>query len=595
MAKRRSRRGRRRARASARGKTRRRKQARDRRQAVDLRHQVPGHLFSMGEFHQAQGARYLPALFAAIPEDEILHTLPPARRSQRRRGRRAFPRRAMLRALVARVAYSIGSYRQLEVRLQQDVVLKYECGFELSRPSPDHTTLEKFAQFLGDHVAALDGAHGTLVDELGEHLPGLGERTSWDSSYLALHIPASVSVPESEGARAGSHAAGEASTLGAPAEAGRAQEGAARQASASREPAKAEGEAASKPTKRRRRKRSRRSGPGRSTSGSRPKPAAARSPSVPRHPAPAPALTPDWGRKHYEVVSDKQVRLPDGRTVDGIEVKRHSLWIYGGKYHAIVDNRWQLPLRIQTTPASQADCPLIMPMYRDMTDAHRWMECQYAMIDKAGDSEAVHEAFVEELGMVGIIPLREAANQEAPADPTQEFAKTVYDRERVTHLLHPRSGEYVEFEPWGYDQARGAVKYVCPCRRLRQSGELAADARCPFLGAQCGARHGRWPFSFWVPLALNYRYYCAVPRESRRWAKLFKERTTVERLNSVVKGPLGLGDRRLRSLATAACEVALASVFLCARALVAAQWGAWDQVGSAVSLLTPRPGYRAAG
>ena len=110
---------------------------------------------------------------------------------------------------------------------------------------------------------------------------------------------------------------------------------------------------------------------------------------------------------------------------------------------------------------------------------------------------------------------------------------------------------------------------MCPCRRLRASGDLAEDASCPFMGAKCAARHGRWPFSFWVPMSTNYRYYCPVPRESKRWAKRYKERTTVECVNSVIKGPLGLGERRLRCLTTAACEAALASVFLCARAMAA--------------------------
>ena len=591
MAKRGSRHRPRRGRAPARGKTRRRKQARDRRQAVNPKDRLPGHLFSLGELHEAKGARYLPALFAAIPEDQIVAALPPGRQFKRGRGRPPYPRRAMLRALVVRFAYRLDSYRELQTRLQQDLLLKYECGFSLSQSTPDHTTLEKFAQFLGDHVAALHGAHGTLVDVLGEHLPGLGERTSWDSSYLALHRPQSAPAPEGQGS--GSPAPGD--EPGARAEGAPAAQGAGQPAPGSDDSAPCPSEAAAQSTPRRGRKQPRRSGRARSKQGSGRQGTFWRGRGRPSQPAPDSAGAPDWGHKQYETVTDKRVNLSDGRTVDGIEVKRQSLWIYGGKYHAIVDNRWHLPLRTHTTPASQADCPMIVPMYRHMTQAHRWMECQYAMVDKAGDSEHVHQAFAEELGLVGIIPLREIPNRQAPAEPTHEFAKTVYDRERVTHMLDPRSGEYVEFEPWGYDEARRAVKYVCPCRRLRRSGELAEDASCPFMGASCQARHGRWPFSFWAPLKLNYRYYCAVPRESQRWAELYKERTTAERVNSVVKGPLGLGDRRLRSLATAACEVALASVFLCARALVAAQWGAWDQVGSAVSPLSPRAGYRAAG
>ena len=223
------------------------------------------------------------------------------------------------------------------------------------------------------------------------------------------------------------------------------------------------------------------------------------------------------------------------------------------------------------------------------------MEVKYAMVDKAGDSDEVHRVLQQELGIVGIIPLREVANREAPAGADQEFARTVYDRDRVAHVHHPETGAYVEFEPRGYDASRGAVEYMCPCRRLRACGDLAGDATCPFLGAQCGARPGRMAYSFWVPLRLDYRYCCPVPREIRRWAELYKERTTSERVNSVFKGPLGLGEHGLRCLATGACEAALASVSLCARALVAVRWGLLHKVGRAVSALEPRPAYRAAG
>ena len=48
---------------------------------------------------------------------------------------------------------------QLEVRLRQDVILKYQCGFDLRKSSPDESTLAKFAQFLGQHLAALQAGH----------------------------------------------------------------------------------------------------------------------------------------------------------------------------------------------------------------------------------------------------------------------------------------------------------------------------------------------------------------------------------------------------------------------------------------------------
>jgi len=422
----------------------------------------------------------------------------------------------------------------------------------------------------------------------------LGEHTSWDTAYLPLYVPEPVEEPAASSTDQAGDSAPAKTSAGEPGdepssvtkEAGQARSSSSRSRGPRQSKSKRQSRSKSKAQSKLKFKSK-----SESTSTSR----KSKSKKETQSSASPAGLEGDWGKKTYESVSPQSVVLPNGERVEGIVVKKNSSWTFGGKMALITDNRWHLPLLTGVDRASQADGPMIMPMYRDLTQAHRWMECQYAMVDKAGDSKPVHEGLIEELGIVGIIPLREFANQEAPAEAGQEFAKTVYDRDRVTHLHHPQTGEFVEFEPWGYDASRQAVKYVCPCRKLRASGDLAADASCPFMGAQCGARHGRWPFSFWVPLSTNYRYYCPVPRESERWATLYKERTTVERVNSVIKGPLGLGERRLRCLATAACEAVLASVFLCARAMVAVRWGMLDKVGTAVSALEPRPPYRATG
>ena len=106
---------------------------------------------------------------------------------------------------------------------------------------------------------------------------------------------------------------------------------------------------------------------------------------------------------------------------------------------------------------------------------------------------------------------------------------------------------------------------------------------CPYLAAQCGASRSEAPYSFGVPLKNNWRYYCPVPRESKHWQQRYNERTIIERLNNLVKCPLQLGEKRLRSLTTAAAEAHLAGLLLCIRAEVALDWGAPEKVGTAVS------------
>ena len=574
-----------------------------RKQKAMFENPLPDHLFSLQEMHEARSGNLLREMFKAIPEEEILEALPPARRSVSRRGRKPFPRRAKLRAVIARFELQLPSYAALAKRLRQDLQVKYECGFDMARSTPGEDCLEGFAQLLGKHLQGLQEAHTTLVDELSFLLPGLGENTSWDSSHLPMVKPpgedsspatnedsktprgdnsetpllkslktpsASSSCPRpsppSPGADEGpENESKNSSGTSAAGESGQAPQG------------QREGAAG----------KDRESSTGNEVDNA-PQSQKAKWPEVLEAMVNAkentlPPLQADWGKKEYETVSEKDIQLSNGETVKGIEVKKTVSNLYGGKMHVIGDNTYKLPLKVEVTPQSQGDCPMIVPMYRDFCEAHGCIDIRYAMIDKAGDSGEVHRALLDEMGIVPIIPLREIPNKQAPADPGYEFAKTVYDRDRYSHVIDPRTGKYEEFQFWGYDKNRQALKYRCPCERMKKEGRLGAEENCPFYGAQCGGSRGEFPFSFWVSLKDNHRYYCPVPRETKRWEELYKQRTSIERINSVKKGPLQLGDKRLRSLTTASAEALLSAIFLCARAKVAIDWGALEKVGSATS------------
>ncbi|MFQ5351904.1 MAG: transposase [Candidatus Binatia bacterium] len=523
------------------------------------------------DLHEARSANYLRELFKAIPEDTILTTLPPSPHELSGKGRPPFPRKAMLRALVARQGLRIPSYAALALRLQQDIVLRHECGFVFGKGSPGEDCLEDFAHLLGTHTEALGCGFDRQVDELSFLLPEFGESTSWDSAHIPLVKPPQQEVEENE-AQEGNHTAArldapsaDESATAPPVPLGK-ESGTVSPEASSPDDGNGDGKRAEK----------------QSTPCSKPEAASPR------------ALEGDWGKKTYESVCEKVLELKDGTKVTGIEVKKETNTLFGGKIHLIVDNKYHLPIGIEVTPQSQGDCPMVPFMYREFCKNHPQIEVRYAMADKAADSAEVHQTLVEELGIIPLIPLREAPNREAPATPEYEFPKTVYDRERVTHLIDPRTGKYEEIEPWGYDRSRQAVKYRCPCERMRKEGRLRADERCPFFGAQCGGSRDKFPYSFRVNLRENWRYYCPVPRETDRWSELYKQRTTVERVNALAKGPLQLGDKRLRSLTTATAEAYLACIVLCARAKVAIDWGAPEKVGSAVTEI-PYRRHRMAG
>ena len=52
-----------------------------------------------------------------------------------------------------------------------------------------------------------------------------------------------------------------------------------------------------------------------------------------------------------------------------------------------------------------------------------------------------------------------------------------------------------------------------------------------------------------LPIAGDPRRYPPVPRESRKWHRLYRLRSAVERVNSRIKGLLGLGRITVRGIA----------------------------------------------
>ena len=86
-------------------------------------------------------------------------------------------------------------------------------------------------------------------------------------------------------------------------------------------------------------------------------------------------------------------------------------------------------------------------------------------------------------------------------------------------------------ESWklaGLEREAWALKQ-CPCGRLRKAGQLGPDELCPFFRATCKAKFGKTPYSWWIPLKTNYRYYSYVPRETKKWGELYGGRTSIER------------------------------------------------------------------
>jgi IS5 family transposase len=173
---------------------------------------------------------------------------------------------------------------------------------------------------------------------------------------------------------------------------------------------------------------------------------------------------------------------------------------YGYKLHAAVCTRTGLPLAWQIETARRNDGPIAEPLL-DALIARGFSPVSCAM-DKGYDAAPFYDAF-EKRRCLPIIPLKQPLNKD-----TKPF---VNDTPRCEHGFWTFAGA---------DFKRHAAKWRCP------TGECKPKSR-------------------WVK---GSRRNPLIPRESRRWRDLYRNRVAVEREFGRLKNEYGLAPLRVRGL-----------------------------------------------
>lgn len=244
----------------------------------------------------------------------------------------------------------------------------------------------------------------------------------------------------------------------------------------------------------------------------------------------------DWGKKK------KVFKRKDGTVYE--EIKK---W-FGYKLHLLVDANHELPIAYRVTKASVHDSKPCLPLVRDAKQKQN-VPMEYLIGDKGYDSEEIHRKLILEHGVKGIIPLREFEDKEE--------GKTVYERDRDNICYDTERGKAYEMVFWGYEKRTQSLKYRCP--------HALGRVNCKDWGI-CNGRQ-TYGKTLRIPLKLNYRYYTAVPRETKKWKRLYRKRTSVERINSRVKGLLVLDFTTWRGKAKAELRAGLSLIAMVAVAV----------------------------
>src|SRR5262249_42802550 len=255
----------------------------------------------------------------------------------------------------------------------------------------------------------------------------------------------------------------------------------------------------------------------------------------------------------------KEYKDGEGRVTQVVE------W-FGYKLHLMVDVTHEVVLsyHISDTTAGDNECiATLVEQAQANVPAARIATLAY---DKAADDAKVHETLYE----AGIKPLIQnracwpkdgeqdkVIGGRVPLHVVHDEAGTVYCCDTVSQVPVRRAMSYA-----GHEKSRGTLKYRCPA--VVEGFRCASAKKC-----NAGKSYG---MTVRVPQEIDRRRFPSIPRATPQFERLYKGRTSVERVNERLKVFWGIDDgnvvgaRRFNAHVVAVLIVHLAFATLLAKA-----------------------------
>jgi len=208
---------------------------------------------------------------------------------------------------------------------------------------------------------------------------------------------------------------------------------------------------------------------------------------------------------------------------------------FGFKLHLLVDVRHEVALAYEITDTTAGDgetLPVLIKQTEAVLPEGRMQTMAY---DKAADSNDVHE----KLDSAGIRPLiqmrslwesepeRRLPGHDGNSNIVYDEAGTLYCYDQVSTPIVRHPMAYIGHEP-----QRGTLKYRCPARH--------EGWRCP-MSKVCNAGK-TYGLTVRVKREIDLRRFPPIPRATKKFERLYKGRTAVERVNGRLKVFWGADD-----------------------------------------------------
>lgn len=234
---------------------------------------------------------------------------------------------------------------------------------------------------------------------------------------------------------------------------------------------------------------------------------------------------------------------------DAGRVVKTVVW-FGFKLHLIVDVKHEVAVAYEITDAKAGDgetLPTLLKQAQANLPARRIKTLAY---DKAADGREVHELLSRE-GITPLIQMRSMWRSEPERmlpghDGSSNVAYgedgTIYCYDQVSETPVRHKMAYIGHEP-----QRKTLKYRCPARH--EGWECPMSKVC-----NAGKTYGK---TVRVDRTIDLRRFPALPRATKKFERMYKGRTAVERVNARLKVFWGVDDGNIRGSRRFAAEVGL--------------------------------------
>jgi hypothetical protein len=211
---------------------------------------------------------------------------------------------------------------------------------------------------------------------------------------------------------------------------------------------------------------------------------------------------------------------------------------FGFKLHLIVDVKHEVVISYEITDTKAGDgetLPVLLGQAKANLPADRIKTLAY---DKAADGADVHELLSDE-GITPVIQIRSLWQSEPERMlPGHDGSSNVVYTEDGTLYCYDKVSEppvrhkmaYIGHEP-----ERETLKYRCPAKH--EGWECPMSSTC-----NAGKTYGK---TVRVPRAIDPRRFPSLPRATKKFERMYKGRTSVERVNARLKIFWGVDDGNL--------------------------------------------------